>query len=505
MPQSDWNERLAYVNFNVNLVKDLSPVDFWNVRDELSAGLTTLAGDGNNYVGTAIANLDLGDFRLRADYYSNVGSLTATQINNNGCDHAYLQFTATGVKMHNEYNNGFGVKFTAPKAGKYTLVPVAVNGENAVYFENADTFSYFKVTKNGEALAIGPDGETSISANSPLKALEVDLEKGDVIEFAGVSNNNWDGYLTFNYNIKLMEETPVFVGGNLSLASDLSVLFAVMDTWFTEKGYSNPVVRFEVEGVVTEISDSYVAGGRRIFTLANLSPKQMNDTITATLIATNAEGKRFAYDTVTYSIAKYCYNQLAKADAKATLKTLCVDVLNYGAATQIFTEYKTDNLVNANLTPEQAAWATPERAYEDLVKAQSLVNNDGTIAPWKGGRLMLTGAITVEFSFETADIAGCYVEFNDGTKFYENDLSYSGGRYIVGYTGCLPKNMQEVVSAVVKNADGEVISGTISYSIESYCLSKWNEKDKTTGELTSLAKLCRAMIAYGDATAAFAG
>ena len=58
--------------------------------------------------------------------------------------------------------------------------------------------------------------------------------------------------------------------------------------------------------------------------------------------------------------------------------------------------------------------------------------------------------------------------------------------------------MQQEVVGVVKNAEGEIISGEVHYSVETYAGANYN----STANDGKLAALVKAMIAYGDAAKA---
>ncbi|MBQ5321465.1 MAG: hypothetical protein J6K88_05370, partial [Oscillospiraceae bacterium] len=65
------------------------------------------------------------------------------------------------------------------------------------------------------------------------------------------------------------------------------------------------------------------------------------------------------------------------------------------------------------------------------------------------------------------------------------------------YTNLTPAEMQKIVTAVIKNADGEVISGTVSYNVEAYVARNYNSENP------ALANACVALMAYGDSAAAY--
>ena len=56
------------------------------------------------------------------------------------------------------------------------------------------------------------------------------------------------------------------------------------------------------------------------------------------------------------SVKKYAYKMLdlfSSDENYASFRTIIVDLLNYGAASQVYAGYQTDNLVNSELTDVQ--------------------------------------------------------------------------------------------------------------------------------------------------------
>ena len=242
-------------DFDIEFMEDLTPLNSWSLRNNISSSLAALAASGENKNGTPISDLDFGDFSLRANYYSKVDSITATQINNNGCAHGYLKITDTGVQMHQDYKNEWGIKFTAPKTGVYRFAPKGVDGVNSVSFGNPTDATYFKVTHNGDLVAIGPNGETEVStANGlltsgvskngvELKEFTVVLQEEDIVEFFGIAGSSWNNTTTFNYYIEFIEDqTPSDPLVSYDMAADMRKNLAALDYNGVGNGYNYEVI-----------------------------------------------------------------------------------------------------------------------------------------------------------------------------------------------------------------------------------------------------------------------
>jgi hypothetical protein len=186
-------------------------IETWNMHDELKKGLSALVATGADYKGTAFSALDLGAFDFDAAYYKKVWEINANGFkgasiygsSTNNEQHDMLALTGGAVKTHADYNNATYITFTAPKSGKYTIVPTAdltVSG----------TGTSFTVSANGTALAIGPNGETDLTATTAgLKPVEVTLAAGDTIVVAN-KGDSWNTYFTFDFNVALTKDlTPI--------------------------------------------------------------------------------------------------------------------------------------------------------------------------------------------------------------------------------------------------------------------------------------------------------
>ena len=256
---------------------------------------------------------------------------------------------------------------------------------------------------------------------------------------------------------------------------------------------------FTLNGVETVVSDYTVSGGDYIFTFSNIAPNQMNDTITAVLYA-SFDGVEYSSAPRNYSVAEYCYTQLSKysSNAYAELRTLLVDLLNYGAVSQQFTDHNTGNLVNAALTETQKAWATQtDRTYNNIRTTKYETIENPTVA-WKGGSLVLKDAVVMRFRFETANLEDLSFKITSGGKtWWIDEISTEGGMTYIYFNGLNAGQMSDEVF-ITAYQTGAVVSNTVRYSVESYAAEKIT--DTTT---PYLADIVDAMMKYGDSAKAY--
>lgn len=297
-----------------------------------------------------------------------------------------------------------------------------------------------------------------------------------------------------------MVEKLAFKGASLTLHHNLAINYKADKALFDTVGYTNPYVIFEIGGKKTTVKAYAVEGDRYVFRFRNIAPNQMNDTIYATLYATY-NGVEYVSETKEYSVAEYCYSTLDKyaADDYAELRTLLVDLLNYGVQSQLYTNYNTNNLANANLTEAQLAWGTAEEPTltNSLNTAYETVENP--LITWKGASLNLNDSVSMRFKFIAEDIEGLSLKITGETGEWNitaNNFVLEDGVYSVRFSGLNAGQMSEKVYLTMYK-DGVAVSNTVRYSIESYAYSK---QDSTIEHLSGLVK---AMMKYGNSAYAF--
>ncbi len=296
-------------------------------------------------------------------------------------------------------------------------------------------------------------------------------------------------------------------GASLTLESNLVINYKVDKALFESVGYTNPYIVFVFNGVETTVTDYRIVGDRYVFDFVNINPHLMNDNVYATLYATY-NGKVYSSPKRQYSVAAYCYNTLNKYNATDyvgeeydELRTLLVDLLNYGAASQQYMNYKTNNFVNSKLTDVQKSWATAEDpALNDDLNTEYETIYEPTVS-WLGAGLNLQNSVGMRFKFSAESIENLSVRFTNANGEYYIVTSdkfelVEDGVYYVYFEQYCASQMSEIVYAVVLEND-YAVSNTISYSIESYAYAKQDHQD------TNLADLVKAMMKYGNSAKAY--
>ncbi len=235
------------------------------------------------------------------------------------------------------------------------------------------------------------------------------------------------------------------------------------------------------------------------FTLADLTAVAMNDVLEATLSYT-CEGQTYIAERDTYSIAQYAYSQLSKEGVREELKTLCADLLRYGAKAQLFKDYRTDSLADSLMTEAHRAYLSDLDTV--TFGNTNRVLNDLENAPitWAGKALNLESKVALNFVFNPANYEGdlsdltlriSYKDISGGTKLLtiENPERYNEamGYYVFTLDTLLAAELRTAVSVQIYAGDTPA-SCTMEYSADTY----GNNKTGTLGEL------CKALFAYSD-------
>ena len=232
----------------------------------------------------------------------------------------------------------------------------------------------------------------------------------------------------------------------------------------------------------------------------------IGDTITATLYATK-DGVLYIGDTVEYSVKQYCYNMLSTYNdvdypsaAYGELRTLLVDLLNYGAAAQQYTGYNTDALVNAQLVDKQLDWATAEDPAVSKDAVAESADLDAPAVQWAASGLVLDEAVTVRLGFTAESTEGLCVKFTLAGRTYEvtdfKAMTDKENGWYVYFDELNAAQMRDVITATVYQ-NGQQVSNTASYNVEAYVASHASDGD-------ALGSLVKALIRYGDAAEAVA-
>lgn len=219
----------------------------------------------------------------------------------------------------------------------------------------------------------------------------------------------------------------------------------------------------------------------------------------------------------TTSVKEYCQKLLESDEGTAVenrlLKGLAVDILNYGAAAQLYNGQDESNLVNAGISDEYAT------GYDDteLNNVYSIANDGGTgDVEWHSAYLDCSSKVslclTAEVKLDTTgkteeEISGMLKSYTlkiDGlTSALEpsqtKDVTTSDGytTYELTYSYDLsPLQYADALYCTIYNG-GSAVSGKLTYSVHSYI-------DRMQDDDESIAQLTQAIFSYGKSAYAYA-
>lgn len=210
----------------------------------------------------------------------------------------------------------------------------------------------------------------------------------------------------------------------------------------------------------------------------------------------------------------------ANATAKnKALATICVNILNYAAAAQVYSKTNVNELANAGLTDAQKALATPDITSFNTVKNYAAVPIDNPSARFAGAALSLEDAVVPKMTIALrndvninditvkATVAGQTFEYNpvdDAAQFkvYKTNVSGALGtenRYYFYFPGVFANQMKETIQFAVYDKSGKQISAVCTYSVESYVQQAYGLSSSSA----SFKNLLMSIMKYGVSAKAY--
>ncbi len=342
---------------------------------------------------------------------------------------------------------------------------------------------------------------TKLNLTPPKSLYGYDFVKADGLNTPIVSDGT---VITYYYKNKTASENPAPVINtiSLSLESSITMNFKVLKDSVSSFDDFYVTAKFgEKEEKITE----YKQGGNYyVFSYKGINPQLMNDEITAVLHAKNGN-REYTSPQKVMSVKKYAYTMLDRysAEEHSKLRTLLVDLLNYGAMAQKYVGYKTDNLVNSDLTDTQKSWASKNIGDFKNIRDFNFKPISNPSVQWNACGLVLNNSIMIRAKFSAKDIENKTVEFAfRNTKFIydKNDFVNNGdGTYYVYCNELFAHELSnEIFITVCEN--GIPCSNTMRFSVESYA-STVQQSSEYKG--TALDDLTQAMMRYGKSAVAY--
>ncbi len=275
-----------------------------------------------------------------------------------------------------------------------------------------------------------------------------------------------------------------FVSTYLNLTHDINFVYRVC----LPTGYTDPKATFYI-GVDPIIVDTYEVDSKGLycFKLTAIAPHKMGDCVTAVITATyNGEEQTVTNDDV--SVKNYADALRAEYAQDTAMLDLLNKLLVYGAASQVYMNYKTDALV-----AEIGELSEVAKAPITLSGEVSDVANISTCG------LLLDGAFDLRVGIQATSLEGLTLDITKGDATITVTLTEEmvDGDYIVAYYDGLYINELDTEVTFTLKQNGEVIGRTLTFSANAY-LYRMQTSDKL-----ALANLVKALYAYGNSAKAY--
>ena len=367
-------------------------------------------------------------------------------------------------------------------------------------------------------------GSSSAAASIATINKAAGTEFSALTHVASIAMGGYD--VAYALSIVAAPEGPTYVedlvikAKNVAFAADYSMVFAVSADNYN--AYDNlyivakkaiiaddGTVSYEetnlTEGVYTSAN-----GGMYTFKFEGFAAREIATEVQATVYATDADGNVYYGDSLEYSMRSYAESRLSKSTSDYE-KTMLVDFLNYGAAAQVYFGYNTNDLANKNLTEEQQALATAERTLVDSKTGTDDTSNTCAITNFNlifKSKITIVAATnltdanveqykdlwTAKITYTTFEGTAAEVDIplNDEAQFGKQ-----GGKWCVQYSGMKAREMDKVVSIAIYDNNGNQVSNTVTYSVETYAAGKLGSST------ANLPELVKSMMKFGDSNAAY--
>lgn len=303
-----------------------------------------------------------------------------------------------------------------------------------------------------------------------------------------------EGYVDSLLNIKQV---------SITLDSDISLVYLV-DPAVLERYQNATIVYRDASGTVqgaaglskeltkTVNGKTYLYGE-----FTGIAAKEMTKDITATLEGTSDGGMTNCYSKAyTTSVADYAKRLIAMDGTSKVLKTLLVDLVNYGASAQTYFGYNTSDLANADFDDYQT-YASARHSLTGFTNSGSSVTNSGNVKI-SGRTLVLENRVGIAVIVDTSEYEGDVADITinvSGTGVSDiisgQDLKPYGTNKYYGVTyEILPTKMDETYTFAVQ-VNGEE-SARMTYGISAYAYNMRNNSN------TKLVALLQDIMEYGN-------
>ncbi|MBO7310808.1 MAG: hypothetical protein J6U86_05385 [Clostridia bacterium] len=227
-----------------------------------------------------------------------------------------------------------------------------------------------------------------------------------------------------------------------------------------------------------------------------IAAKEMGDSQFVVCYVELSDGTLVYADMIEYSPRIYAQNMIGKDSTSEETKALCHALMNYGAAAQIYFNYKTDALMNEGFDAV---------AFDESIMGEEIFSVDTTETngfTTKSATLLYEGAITYRVKYDVSEeISGkaLYVEYTMNGVTESVELKLEGGAYYGYISDVAAKDMDEklVVKPYYVDENGDKVYGAeLVYSGYEYARRTIN--NSTNENSVELAKAFASYVYAAD-------
>lgn len=270
-----------------------------------------------------------------------------------------------------------------------------------------------------------------------------------------------DGDVSIIVNEVVEPELIKILGSSVTLQNSLALNFFVNTSDIAAGDYAVITKSYAdgSEDLVVEVpyDEWRVASNMTSIGFRKVAAKEMADDVT--IVIYDSEGNQKSEE-FTSSVRKYAMS-VVNGNYAEGLKTVVVDMLNYGAAAQTQFNYNTDDMANNQLTEEHQKLATPEAEYSDI----KLDNSEGFL----GSTLVLKDRILLRLFFDnevvtedmTAEITFAH-HGGEQEKYTVNPVAAGSKMNYFEIDRLVIADYKQIVTCTVYDGDKEVASAQMS-------------------------------------------
>ena len=345
---------------------------------------------------------------------NNVGAGTVTQK----ADGTYSTKGDGNYNGRNADNKYFVYRYQIPATAKALVWSAKLGGAYGVDIAVGDITcpDPYSLTAWTNVALYSNDGvngtSDSIAKSISYSLADVDVSAGDKYVYIKISDANldvsgWGGRVALGTNNPIrmswevsVEDEVTTVGMNgawLNLTEAFNLVFNPR----IPMSSTDAVVTIGFEGEEMNEIERSEDGTYRF---ENILPQRLGDTVVFHIEGTIAGAAAYEYET-TYSVRAYCEKMIEAYAHDEKLVTLLSDILAYGAAVQLLADYKTDDLMDANVTVRDFGEGVVQGVYKKI-----WIGEPTGSAVWAEAYMILEAAPTIRFAFEAESIENLQVK-----------------------------------------------------------------------------------------------